>query len=777
MRNSSRGLVRVGLSVCLFATLLWTSNALGSGHVLLQPNTSLIGEVDYDSTGDSVYLGDVNGDGFGDMAVSNAFKSEAGFYAGKVYFLFGSDSLWPLGTSLADADASYLGEAEWDTAGSAVDGAGDLDGDGYDDVIISAPDNDEAGSDAGKLYVIYGRPSSWSSNVYLSTVDSSFVGESSGDRIGSAAVGVGDANGDGLDDVAISSTTNELVYLVFGSETRLVAGTNINTAEASMVGAFGGGAGYPIAGNGDLNGDGFDDFLIGATGYNYEQGRARIVLGKATGWTLDSEPDEADAYYRGEYQGDRFSQRMAVLDDMNGDGLADMAFGAMFNDEGGSSAGKIYILFGRDQGWEADGQIGVSADVMFVGESAGDEAFRVGAAGDINGDSLGDLLVGATGNDETGNLAGQAYLIMGRTRGWPTGSTLGSSDASLLGEDDSNFMGYLTRGGDLDGDGLSDLLVGAPGNSTYGLSTGQIYVVLGSECWDIDWDGYDSCSGDCDDNNDLTYPGAPEQCDGEDNDCDGTADEGTDEDDDGDGHTECEGDCDDFDASRYPGATEACNGVDDDCDGALPANESDHDGDGFMACAGDCNDQHDDVFPGATEVCDGRDNDCDDIRPDDESDEDSDGMMICEGDCDDEDGSIYDGAEEIPYDGVDQDCDGEDLTDVDGDMYDAIEADGDDCDDEDQFTHPGADEECGDGKDNDCDGEIDEGCGDDDDDDDDATDDDDDDVDDDDSVPNDDDDQSPEDCECSASGSNPFPAAVLGLIAALGLMRRRAWSR
>jgi hypothetical protein len=268
-------------------------------------------------------------------------------------------------------------------------------------------------------------------------------------------------------------------------------------------------------------------------------------------------------------------------------------------------------------------------------------------------------------------------------------STLAVSDASILGEYANDLLGSQPNGGDLNGDGFSDILVGAKHNDTYGQNTGQIYLVLGSECWDIDWDGHDSCSGDCDDHHDLTYPGAPEQCDGEDNDCDGDVDEGTDVDDDGDGFTECEGDCDDFDASMYPGANETCNGVDDDCDGELPADEADIDEDGFMACDGDCDDENHGIFPGAEEVCD---------------------------------------------DGIDNDCDGD------------------------------TDEDCGDDDDDDDDM----------DDDDSAQDDDDDDDDDDDCDPGDDTDDETDDCECSASGSNPIPLTVFGLIAALGLIHRRA---
>ena len=678
----------VAPAVCSFACVFWATGAFASGHVLLQPDASFHGEQGHDSVWSSTYLDDVNGDGIGDFAVASP-QFGPGTDDGKVYVFFGSESVWPMGTDLADSDASYLAEAAGDYAGVSIDGAGDFDGDGYADIILGASQNDEAAYTAGKVYLIFGRQAPWNVDVSLSEVGSSFLGDDVGDSIGSAVAGIGDVNGDGLDDVAMGSSSYDPAYVFFGDEIRPTAGTSGDNADASIAGENGEGAGYPLAGGGDVNGDGFDDFLVGSYGYNHMQGRVRLVLGKATGWTTMSPPAAADAYYRGEHHGDAFGLFMTIIGDVNGDGLADMAFGAPYYSDGGKNAGKVYILFGRDQGWAADGDIGTEADVVFTSEAGGDSAAWVGAAGDVNNDTFADLLVGASGNDEAGTYSGQAYLILGRERGWVSDSTLAVSDASILGEYANDLLGSQPNGGDLNGDGFSDILVGAKHNDTYGQNTGQIYLVLGSECWDIDWDGHDSCSGDCDDHHDLTYPGAPEQCDGEDNDCDGDVDEGTDVDDDGDGFTECEGDCDDFDASMYPGANETCNGVDDDCDGELPADEADIDEDGFMACDGDCDDENHGIFPGAEEVCD---------------------------------------------DGIDNDCDGD------------------------------TDEDCGDDDDDDDDM----------DDDDSAQDDDDDDDDDDDCDPGDDTDDETDDCECSASGSNPIPLTVFGLIAALGLIHRRA---
>ena len=173
---------------------------------------------------------------------------------------------------------------------------------------------------------------------------------------------------------------------------------------------------------------------------------------------------------------------------------------------------------------------------------------------------------------------------------------------------------------------------------------------------DADSDGVTTCDDpmDCDDSDALVYPGAPELCDGVDNDCDPATDEVVD--DDGDGISTCDGDCDDAEADTYPGAAELCDGVDNDCDSVVPADEADADGAGQAQCADDCDDTNADTYTGATEICDGLDNDCDGAVPGDEADGDGDGFMACE-DCNDSDAGISPDAQEL-CDGVDNDCDG-----------------------------------------------------------------------------------------------------------------------
>jgi len=219
---------------------------------------------------------------------------------------------------------------------------------------------------------------------------------------------------------------------------------------------------------------------------------------------------------------------------------------------------------------------------------------------------------------------------------------------------------------------------------------------------DSDGDGYPACK-ECDDKDKNVFPGAPEICDGKDNDCDGSADfPGGEGDNDGDGVIACK-DCNDKDKAMFPGNPEICDGKDNDCNGSAdyPGGEVDVDNDKSWSCE-DCNDNDKNNYPGNTEVCDGKDNDCKNGAdfPGESVNADGDPVPACL-DCDDNDPARYPGNPEI-CDGKDNDCNpatfatgGE--TDKDGDGSPACA----DCNDNDKSMFPGNAEIC-DGKDNNC---------------------------------------------------------------------------
>ncbi len=262
-------------------------------------------------------------------------------------------------TDLSNADASFLGEDDTDFSGYCVSGAGDVNGDGFDDILIGATVNDDGGIDAGQTYLILGSPTAaWGMDFDLSNADASFWGEDDWDYSGFSVSGAGDVNGDGYDDILIPAYRNGdggagagQTYLILGKVSGWVMDTDLSTADASFWGEDAGDySGEPVSGAGDVNGDGFDDFLIGA--YHNgdggaEAGQTYLIFGKVSGWAMDTELSAADASFWGEDDFDWSGSSVSEAGDINEDGFYDILIGAYGDEEGGSFAGQTYLILGQ----------------------------------------------------------------------------------------------------------------------------------------------------------------------------------------------------------------------------------------------------------------------------------------------------------------------------------------------------------------------------------------------------------------------------------------------
>jgi hypothetical protein len=261
--------------------------------------------------------------------------------------------------SLSNADASFWGEDAADRTGESVASAGDVNGDGRDDFLISSYTDEEGGPGAGQTYLILGNAAAdWGMDFSLSDADASFLGEHSYDA-----------------------------------------------------------SGHSVASAGDVNGDGRDDFLIFAYDRDVgnKAGQTYLILGNAAAdWGMDFSLSDADASFLGEHANDVSGWPVASAGDVNGDGLDDFLIGARFNEDGGNDAGQTYLILGRAA---ADWGMGFnlsSADASFWGEDAGDQSgYSVASAGDVDGDGCDDFLIGARFNDHGGTSAGQTYLLLG----------------------------------------------------------------------------------------------------------------------------------------------------------------------------------------------------------------------------------------------------------------------------------------------------------------------------------------------------------------------------
>jgi hypothetical protein len=259
-------------------------------------------------------------------------------------------------------------------------------------------------------------------------------------------------------------------------------------------------SGRSVAGAGDINGDGFDDLVIGAFGadapYYASAGNVFVIFGSATGFPASFDLDALDGSngFRGygTFTQDFAGYAVSPAGDINGDEVDDLLIGALRADPQGGSSGSAYVLFGRTTGFPADlaldsvdGTTGFRVD----GANAGDYSGRsVAAAGDVNGDGFDDILVGAPYADPGGNSnRGSSYLVFGHPGEFPASMLLGSLDGSdgvrIDGVTDSEHSGFSLSGiGDINGDGIDDIAIGAENHpiDIYNQGEGATYVLFGN---------------------------------------------------------------------------------------------------------------------------------------------------------------------------------------------------------------------------------------------------------------------------------------------------------
>ncbi len=502
-----------------------TMAVLGSTALALAPDTDLSnagasfwGEDSDDYSGVSVSgAGDVNGDGFDDLLIGANGDDDGGDNAGQTYLILGSPTaVWGMDYDLSFADASFRGEDAYDLSGGSVSGAGDVNGDGFDDILIGASGNSDGDTLVGQTYLILGSPTAaWGMDFDLSSADASFLGEEAFDQSGESVSGAGDVNGDGFDDILIGTSMDEdggsmagQTYLILGSGTPNYWGMDfdLSNADASFLGeAAWDYSGFSVSGAGDVNGDGFDDIIIGAYGNDdggSHAGQTYLILGSGTPnyWGMDFDLSSADASFLGENIDDYSGESVSGIGDVNGDGFDDIIIGAYGNDDGEGDAGQTYLILGSGTPnyWGMDFDLS-SADASFLGEDFGDlSGWSVSGAGDVNGDAYGDFLIGAWQDEDGGTWAGQTYLILGSpTAAWGMDFGLSNADASFWGEDTGDHSGESVSGaGDVNGDGFDDILIGAEMDEDGGDMAGQTYLIIPAADMDVQGLGFSILDGD-----------------------------------------------------------------------------------------------------------------------------------------------------------------------------------------------------------------------------------------------------------------------------------------
>ena len=469
---------------------------------------------DWDNSGRSVSsAGDVNGDGLDDLIIGAPGADPNGSSSGESYVVFGQSGGFSSTLNLSGLNGSngfvINGINAFDSSGRSVSSAGDVNGDGIDDLIIGAFGADPNGSVSGESYVVFGQSGGFGSTFNLSSLNGTngFVinGINSRDQSGISVSSAGDVNGDGFDDLIIGANaadpngnTSGESYVVFGQSGGFSSALNLaslNGSNGFVINGIDAGdfSGTSVSSAGDVNGDGLDDLIIGADGADpngNSSGESYVVFGNAAPeLDLNSANGGISGFVINGIDANDFSgTSVSSAGDVNGDGFDDLIIGAHGADPNGSYSGESYVVFGQSSGFSSAlnlSSLNGSNGFVINGIEAGDSSGRsVSSAGDVNGDGLDDLIIGAAGADPNGSSSGESYVVFGQSSGFSSALNLSSLNGSngfvINGIEAGDRSGTsVSSAGDVNGDGIDDLIIGAPLAEPNGLASGESYVVFG----------------------------------------------------------------------------------------------------------------------------------------------------------------------------------------------------------------------------------------------------------------------------------------------------------
>jgi hypothetical protein len=417
---------------------------------------------------DIATAGDVNGDGYDDVLASAPNYTLNVANDGLAVLFYGG----PNGpTTYANWYAA--GPHSNSSFGSSVSCAGDLNGDGYDDIVVGAPDYGYEGT----VYVWYGGPS----GPVFGAANWTATGSRVGSHFGYAVSGAGDLNGDGYADLVVGAPTDDgddlgnrgpanegKAYVYLGSNTGL--GGRYWTARGLQAeGNFG----NSVAGAGDVNGDGYDDLIIGMEAWDrplshgfslLDVGRAYVYLGGSSG------PGAAAANVLEGVSNDNFGHTVRAAGDIDGDGYGDVIVDAVYADP--NNQGAVFVYRG------GAGGVVTTAHWSFTNAGAFDNLNAGAGAGDVNGDGLSDVVVGAVFAEGNGlQDSGKVWVFAGPLTGAAATTPLRQWNGSHAYENVGNSVAGV---GDVNGDGFADVGAGSPGYTGTVAGEGRTQIWYGN---------------------------------------------------------------------------------------------------------------------------------------------------------------------------------------------------------------------------------------------------------------------------------------------------------
>ncbi|MCC8997718.1 MAG: FG-GAP-like repeat-containing protein [Nitrosomonas sp.] len=376
---------------------------------------------------------------------------------------------------------------------STVRNAGDMNGDGYDDLVSGSS-------------VIFGK-----NTPFSATIDPSILNGKNGFSIkpdlpnpygNGPGAAIGDFNGDGFDDLILPSTTfsNDSASIFFGKGTGFKSIESLNDGGVNVRALQNANYDVNIAAMnaGDINGDGMNDIILSSTA-GYGPHLSKVIFGQSSfvndtiqigsngtkGFTLQATDDE--------FTSDGFGSLARGTGDINNDGYDDLIVGSGISvsyDASNNklvSAGSAYVVFGKASGMSGkflmtslDGTNGFRLDGINEYDFAG---YEVSNAGDVNDDGFSDVLIGAPGTDINGNKSGSSYVVFGKASGFDAVVNLANLDGTngfaMNGLAGDELGSSVSNAGDVNGDGFGDILIGARGADNHGVDSGSVYVIFG----------------------------------------------------------------------------------------------------------------------------------------------------------------------------------------------------------------------------------------------------------------------------------------------------------
>ncbi len=440
--------------------------------------------------------GDVNGDGLADIIIG---IQNINTKAGQSYVVFGkSDGSSVDANDLIKGIGGFAinGASRRGFSGASVASAGDVNGDGFDDLIIGARGINRG---KGESYIVYGKADTASVDLAAITQDQSgfaISGTQNRGALGTSVKTAGDFNGDGLSDFIIGAPAAQnsgQSYLIFGSHTKPTITLNDLGEQGLIISGINNNdkSGQSVANAGDVNGDGYDDLIVGAPESNINgisSGQAYVIFGSADTSDIaltQISTNQAGFVINGAAAGDFTGYSVSTAGDVNGDGLSDLIIGAPFTDTNGSNSGTSYVLYGKENMTDVDLSLLTSSQgFALYGEATNDASgFSVSAAGDVNGDGMGDLIVGAYNAHGGAENSGRSYVVFGSANSDNlnlTKITTTERGFILDAMQGQTFNGYsVACAGDVNADGLDDLIVTTNSTNVNDEDTIQSYVVFG----------------------------------------------------------------------------------------------------------------------------------------------------------------------------------------------------------------------------------------------------------------------------------------------------------